>query len=111
MLAGVSGNMVTVPMSVSGNNSATTGRVRQHRTTAGLIRVEVEVPTRPRPNSRVIRGHLGNEGSCSNGTDWIQTGTRSEPPGPRNRIRPIADGRTSTCGGGVKLQADHAAGR
>ena len=27
-------------------NSAATRRVRQHRTTAGLIRVEVEVPTR-----------------------------------------------------------------
>jgi len=27
-------------------NSATTNRVRQHRATAGLIRVEVEVPSR-----------------------------------------------------------------
>jgi len=31
---------------VSGNNNASTGRVTQHRATAGLIRVEVEVPTR-----------------------------------------------------------------
>jgi hypothetical protein len=35
-----------MPKSVSGNNNAATGRVRQHRATAGLIRVEVEVPTR-----------------------------------------------------------------
>jgi hypothetical protein len=35
-----------VSMGVSGNSNATTGRVRRHRATAGLIRVEVEVPTR-----------------------------------------------------------------
>lgn len=34
-----------MPTSVSGNNNTATGRVRQHRATAGLIRVEVEVPT------------------------------------------------------------------
>jgi hypothetical protein len=42
----VSGNMVSMPRSISGNNNAATGRVRQHRATAGLIRVEIEVPTR-----------------------------------------------------------------
>jgi hypothetical protein len=33
------------PMAVSGNNSLVTTRVRRHRASAGLIRVEVEVPT------------------------------------------------------------------
>ena len=38
--------MSNMPISVSRNNSAATNRVRQHRATAGMIRVEVEVPTR-----------------------------------------------------------------
>jgi len=34
---------------------------------------------RPRPNSRVTRGHLGYEGSCGNGTEnSIQTGNWAE---------------------------------
>ena len=41
----VSGN-ITALMSVSGNNNATTARVRRHRAIAGMIRVEVEVPMR-----------------------------------------------------------------
>ena len=41
----VSGN-VTLMTTVALANSAATRRVRQHRATAGLIRVEVEVPTR-----------------------------------------------------------------
>jgi hypothetical protein len=41
----VSGNMITMPIPVSKSNSAATHRVRQHRATAGMIRVEVEVPT------------------------------------------------------------------
>ena len=44
-LACVSGNMICMPTTVSGNNAATS-RVRQHRATAGVLRVEVEVPTR-----------------------------------------------------------------
>ncbi len=44
--ARVSGNMITMTTPVSRNNSAATHRVRQHRATAGMIRVEVEVPTR-----------------------------------------------------------------
>jgi hypothetical protein len=43
--AAVSGNMISMPMTVSRNKSAATNRVRQHRATAGMIRVEVEVPT------------------------------------------------------------------
>ena len=38
--------MSSMPITVPGNNSAATRRVRQHRATAGMIRVEVEVPTR-----------------------------------------------------------------
>jgi len=45
-IAGVSGNMIYVPIAVSGTNNAATSRVRQHRATAGVLRVEVEVPTR-----------------------------------------------------------------
>ena len=45
-MACVSGNMPNMPIPVSRNNSAATNRVRQHRATAGMIRVEVEVPTR-----------------------------------------------------------------
>ena len=52
-----------MPRSVSGNNNASTGRVTQHRATAGLIRVEVEVSTREdalavrriRPGSQAAR--------------------------------------------------------
>jgi hypothetical protein len=45
LTAAISGN-TTTPMSVSGNNDTTTARVRRHRATAGMIRVEVEVPMR-----------------------------------------------------------------
>ena len=38
--------MICVPIAVSGTNNAATSRVRQHRATAGVLRVEVEVPTR-----------------------------------------------------------------
>ena len=41
----VSGNIIRMPEPAS-ENSAATNRVRQHRATAGMIRVEVEVPTR-----------------------------------------------------------------
>jgi hypothetical protein len=41
----VSGNMICMPRPTS-ENSAATNRVRQHRAIAGMIRVEVEVPTR-----------------------------------------------------------------
>jgi hypothetical protein len=40
----VSGNMPCMSFTVSGS-SATTSRVRRHRATAGMVRVEVEVPT------------------------------------------------------------------
>lgn len=42
--ANVSGNTAGMAETTSGNN-ATTRRIRQHRERAGLIRVEVEVPT------------------------------------------------------------------
>lgn len=35
-----------MPARIPGQNNAATDRVRQHRATAGVIRVEVEVPTR-----------------------------------------------------------------
>jgi hypothetical protein len=35
-----------MPTTIPGNQSAVTRRVRQHRASAGMIRVEVEVPTR-----------------------------------------------------------------
>jgi hypothetical protein len=38
--------MTGMPTTVSSDNNAATARVRQHRATAGMIRVEVEVPTR-----------------------------------------------------------------
>ena len=41
----VSGNMIGMPGPAPENNAAT-NRVRQHRATSGMIRVEVEVPTR-----------------------------------------------------------------
>jgi hypothetical protein len=40
----VSGNMIRMP-GPTPENSAATNRVRQHRATAGMFRVEVEVPT------------------------------------------------------------------
>ena len=45
-LACVSGNMICMSIAVSGTSNAATSRVRQHRATAGVLRVEVEVPTR-----------------------------------------------------------------
>jgi hypothetical protein len=45
-LACVSGNMICMPIAASGPKNAATSRVRQHRATAGVLRVEVEVPTR-----------------------------------------------------------------
>jgi hypothetical protein len=44
--AGVSGNMIGMPVIVPASSNKATSRVRQHRATAGMIRVEVEVPTR-----------------------------------------------------------------
>jgi hypothetical protein len=41
----VSGYIVSIMATASGSKAAT-NRVRQHRATAGMIRVEVEVPTR-----------------------------------------------------------------
>jgi hypothetical protein len=38
--------MICMSIAVSGTNNAATSRVRQHRATAGVLRVEVEVPTR-----------------------------------------------------------------